>query len=410
MKEWKTYKLGELAEITSSKRIFLSDYVAEGVPFYRSKEIIQQFHKEDISIELFISREKFDEIKNKFGSPQKDDILLTSVGTIGIPYLIKSTDEFYFKDGNLTWFRNFSDVIYPQYLFYWLQSVEGKKSIEQSKIGSTQQAITIMALKHIEINMPSMQTQRQITQILTSLDEKIELNLQMNQTLEALSQAIFKEWFVDFHFPGFDGVLVEGLPKGWRMGNVLEIALLLSGGTPKTDVSEFWNGDINWISAKDITNSNGRFLVETEKTITELGIDKSAAKLLPQNTTIVSARGTVGNYCILSKEMAISQSNYGLKSIHNTDFFLFLLVGNMTEMMKAYSYGTVFDTITTKTFQEMEIIIPSNEAMANFEEYVTPFYVKMLENQQQNQTLTQLRDGLLPRLMGGKIKIMDVSN
>ena len=187
---------------------------------------------------------------------------------------------------------------------------------------------------------------------------------------------------------------MAGLPKGWRIGSVLEIATLLSGGTPKTDIPEYWNGNINWISAKDITNSNSKFVIETEKTITELGISKSAAKLLPKYSTIISARGTVGNYCILSREMAISQSNYGLKSNLNNDYFLFLLVENMIEMIKAYSYGTVFDTITTKTFQEMEIILPHESVINKFEEQIKPLYSKILSNQYQIQTLIQTRDSL----------------
>jgi len=224
----------------------------------------------------------------------------------------------------------------------------------------------------------------------------------MNQTLENIAQAIFKEWFVNFNFPWFDGELVDGLPKGWKLGSILEIATLLSGGTPKTSIPEYWDGQINWISAKDITNSNGQFIVNTEKTITELGISKSAAKLLPEKTTIISARGTVGNYCILSKEMAISQSNYGLKS--DFDYFLFLMIENMIMMMKAFSYGTVFDTITTKTFQEMEILIPTNEVIKDFENKITPIYEKILTNQYQIQTLTQARDTLLPKLMSGELE------
>lgn len=238
-----------------------------------------------------------------------------------------------------------------------------------------------------------------------SLENKIELNQQMNETLEAIAQVIFKRWFVDFNFDGFDGELIDGLPKGWRIGSILEIATLLSGGTPKTDVPEYWNGAINWISAKDITNSNNQFIIETEKTITELGIQKSAAKLLPKLTTIVSARGTVGNYCILSKEMAISQSNYGLKSNSNFDYFLFLMIETMIMMMKAFSYGTVFDTITTKSFQEMEVTIPNNEVIERFENIIMPLYKKILANQFQIQSLTQIRDSLLPKLMTGKIEL-----
>lgn len=271
--------------------------------------------------------------------------------------------------------------------------------------GSTFPNIGGNQLKDFIIQAPDLPTQRQIAQILTSLDDKIELNLQMNQTLEAMAQAIFKEWFVDFNFPGFDGNLVDELPKGWRIGSVLEIATLLSGGTPKTNVPEYWDGDINWISAKDITSSNNQFIIETEKTITELGIKKSAAKLLPIFTTIISARGTVGNFCILSKKMAISQSNYGLKSNLDYDFFIFLLVKNLIQMMKAFSYGTVFDTITTKTFQEMEIIIPDNTTIEEFEKIIKPIYSKILTNQLQNQSLTQTRNTLLPKLMSGNLEV-----
>ena len=96
MNNWKKYKLGEFTEITSSKRIFFAEYVSEGVPFWRSKEVIEQFNKKDISTELYITLDKYNEIKTKFGVPLKDDILLTSVGTIGIPYLVKENDFFLF--------------------------------------------------------------------------------------------------------------------------------------------------------------------------------------------------------------------------------------------------------------------------------------------------------------------------
>jgi type I restriction enzyme S subunit len=155
MSEWKTYKLGEIAEITSSKRIFLADYVNEGIPFYRSKEVIERFKKNNISTELFIEKSKFEEIKTKFGVPKENDILLTSVGTIGIPFKVQKNDEFYFKDGNLTWFRNYSGQIIPDYLYYWIQSGVGKDAIDKTKIGSTQQALTIASLKQLKSLSPT---------------------------------------------------------------------------------------------------------------------------------------------------------------------------------------------------------------------------------------------------------------
>ena len=112
---WEKIKIGECCKITSSKRIFFSEYVESGVPFYRSKEIIESANGQEISEPLFISQEKYDEIKSKFGVPQSGDMLLTSVGTIGIPYVVKDDDLFYFKDGNLTWFREFDNRLNSQY-------------------------------------------------------------------------------------------------------------------------------------------------------------------------------------------------------------------------------------------------------------------------------------------------------
>jgi type I restriction enzyme S subunit len=375
MSEWKTYKLSELVEIKYGKD---HKHLADGdTPLYGSGGIMRY-----VDTPLY----------------EKESILIPRKGTLSNLFYLNipfwSVDTMFYtkiKAGNN-----------GKYLYYLLKSMD----LASMNVGSAVPSLTTEVLNKVEINVPDETTQIEIAQILTSLDDKIELNLQMNQTLEAMAQALFKEWFLNFNFPNFDGELENGLPKGWRMGSVLEIATLLSGGTPKTDTEEYWNGSINWISAKDITSSNNQFILETEKTITELGIKKSAAKLLPKFCTIISARGTVGNYCILSKEMAISQSNYGLKSNSDNDYFLFLMVENMILMMKAFSYGTVFDTITTKTFQEMEVTIPDEKVINEFEAIITPLYEKILTNQFQIQALTQTRDTLLPKLMSGKLELV----
>ena len=149
-KTWRKVKLEDIAKITSSKRIYFSDYVKKGIPFYRSKEIIEKQDKREISSLLYISKHKYESIKNKFGVPKKNDLLITSVGTIGVPYLVREGEKFYFKDGNLIWFRNFNKVI-PKFIYYWFLSKSGKGVINSIKIGSSQSAITIMGLKKIEI-------------------------------------------------------------------------------------------------------------------------------------------------------------------------------------------------------------------------------------------------------------------
>lgn len=396
---WKTYKLGDIVQIIGggTPRTTVEEYWNGDIPWLSVVDFGKSI-KTVYTTEKTITERGLRESSTKI--LKKGQIIISARGTVGELAMLGKDMAFNQSCYGLTATKETTN----EFLYYLVKYSIGK--IKQNTHGAVFDTITKKTFENIEVTIPSsIEEQKQIAQILSSLDDKIELNLHLNQTLEAMAQAIFKEWFINFNVPGFDGELVNGLPRGWKMGSILEIASLLSGGTPKTSVPEYWNGSINWISAKDITNSNNQFIIETEKTITELGIKKSVAKLLPQFTTIVSARGTVGNYCILSEEMAISQSNYGLKSNSDFDYFLFLMVGNMIMMMKAFSYGTVFDTITTKTFQEMEVIIPDNEVIKEFEKAITPFYEKILTNQFQIQTLTQTRDTLLPRLMSGQLKI-----
>jgi len=207
-------------------------------------------------------------------------------------------------------------------------------------------------LSETEWELPPLPTQRRIAEILSALDDKIELNRQTNATLEAIAQAIFKEWFVDFNFPGATGEMVESelglIPKGWRVDSILLVADLLSGGTPSTRNNAYWNGDIKWVSAKDVSSAQGSFVLDTERKITRLGVKNSSTKILPKLTTIVTARGTVGSYCILSEPMAMNQTNYGLKAKEQeSDYFVFFSLASLVEQLKQASYGTIFDTITT---------------------------------------------------------------
>lgn len=390
MNEWKKYKLGEIASVIMGQSPKSENYTRDSsyIPFLQGNRTFGR---------LYPSYDTYCIAPIKIAD--KGDILMSVRAPVGD---LNISDRKVCIGRGLCSIRIIKD--FHNLFIYYLLKYNINRIINQ-ETGSVFGSINKTIIENFEILAPDLPTQRQIAQILSSLDDKIELNLQMNQTLEAIAQAIFKEWFVNFNFPGFDGVLVDGLPKGWRKGNVLEIATLLSGGTPKTSEPEYWDGDINWISAKDITSSNNQFIIETEKKITELGIKKSAAKLLPTFTTIISARGTVGNFCILPKEMAISQSNYGLKSNSNFDFFLVLLVKDMILMMKAFAYGAVFDTITTRTFQAMEITIPDNQTIEEFEELIRPIYSKILTNQLQIQSLTKTRDTLLPKLMSGQIRL-----
>ena len=286
--------------------------------------------------------------------------------------------------------------------------------------------------------------QRAIAHILGTLDDKIELNRRMNATLEAMARALFKSWFVDFdpvwenikrHGPGhpladqaaarpgapslpeeilalfpdgFEDSALGLIPRGWRVTPILEYAERLSGGTPKTSIPEYWNGDIKWVSAKDVRNAHGGFVLDTEKKVTALGIERSSAKILPANTTVVTARGTVGSYCLLAESMSINQTNYGLKSkLGFGDYFVFFTLANLVSWLQQNSYGTIFDTITTRTFKQSKTVFPGPALIQRFDEEVAPLMEHMKSNLYESRTLAGLRDTLLPRLISGELRVGD---
>ena len=189
-KGWEVKRLGELADIGSSKRIFYDEYVAEGIPFYRGKEVIELSKGKSISSELFISEQKFNEIKARFNIPTKGDILISSVGTIGVSWLVDGFEEFYFKDGNLTWIKNYKTFLKGEYLHLWLNSENGKNQIDGEVIGSTQKALTISSLRNFKILFPNEEVYKQIGNEFIDYYEQRQLNLIEIKTLTQLRDTI----------------------------------------------------------------------------------------------------------------------------------------------------------------------------------------------------------------------------
>lgn len=187
---WEVKRLEELSEIGSSKRIFRKEYVDEGVPFFRGKEVIQLSKGQNISTELFITEERFQEIKIKFGAPVKGDILISSVGTIGVSWLVDDTSEFYFKDGNLTWLKKYKTFIKGEFLHLWLNSNVGQEQIKGETIGSTQQALTISALRSLKLVIPSKAIYKKIESDIINSYNQTQLNLSEIETLTKLRDSL----------------------------------------------------------------------------------------------------------------------------------------------------------------------------------------------------------------------------
>jgi type I restriction enzyme S subunit len=257
----------------------------------------------------------------------------------------------------------------------------------------------------IEIQAPDFPTQTEIAQILTSLDDKIELNLQINQTLEAVAQALFKEWFVNFNFPGFDGGLVDGLPKGWKECSMRDFGKIICGKTPSKAVDEYFGGEYMFIKIPDMHNSV--FIIETTDSLTELGLNSQSNKTIPPYSICISSIATVGLVCINPEPCQTNQQiNTIVPKNSFLKYYLYYLAISMKETFLATaSGGTATLNMNTSQFSNLNAIMPSDDILKEFDEIVSPMMAKILENNYCNQALTQTRDTLLPKLMTGKIEI-----
>ena len=402
--EWKEVTLGDLCEISSSKRIFAKEYQTKGIPFYRGKEIIEKQSGNAISNELFISKDRYEEIKAKYGVPQKQELLLTSVGTLGVPYVIKE-EEFYFKDGNLTWFRHF-DGLDVEYLYYWFLSPYGKNEINAKAIGSTQKALTINCLSKFNIKIPvKLEDQHRIASILSSLDRKIELNNKINADLEEMAQAIFKNWFVDFE-PFKEGKFVESelgmIPEGWKVGRLGDITKNKSAKVKERN-------DVKVLSP--VTTGE---LVLSEEYFTKQVFSSSIAKYKIVNKGDFAynpARVNIGSLgrnefdfdgCVSPVYVVFSvldgYENY-FDLFRKTDFF--------KDSVTSLAIGGVRQSLSYDDLSLIETIIPSEKVVEKFNILYNLMKKVIKENKQESTELSSLRDTLLPKLMSGDLEVSE---
>ncbi|MCJ1750119.1 restriction endonuclease subunit S [Mammaliicoccus sciuri] len=424
--EFKEYYLGELCEIKSSKRIYAKDYVNKGIPFYRSKEIIEKSKGLDISQNLYIDNKKFEEIEEKYGIPETGDLLLTSVGTLGVPYIVKN-EKFYFKDGNLTWFTNFKSLLNQYYLFYWFKSKEGIGEINRVTIGSTQKALTIKNLRYLKITLPDKKNQFKIINLIQKIENKLENNKQVIANLEEISQTLFKRWFVDFEFPDENGnpykssggEMVDSelgkIPKGWEIVNLNDISLKISKGTtPKKDINtESSSQNIPFLKVKDLSDfydikmENVQYI---SKNTHENLLKRS--KLQPQDI-LLSIAGTIGRIAYVPttlKNVNINQA-IGFIRLKNNNYFLYIY--NYLKQNDFQNYLTksvvqaVQANISLKVIKEYKVLIPVNNLINDWDSHIQSLHDKIGIKKNEINQLTQLRDTLLPKLMSGEIEIPD---
>ena len=381
--KWNLVPLGTVCTVSSSKRIFAKEYRAEGIPFYRGKEVIEKHKGNPVSTELFISKERYEEIRSKYDVPRIGDILLTSVGTLGVPWLVDETD-FYFKDGNLTWLRA-KDGLLNKFLYLWLNSDDAKHQIDMMFIGSTQKALTIETINKFLIPLPSMKEQERICAIIFPIMERIKTNRSINDNLYDLLQSIYQLQF------------------GVTSGNAAEGTLsdICRYTKDRIAVSELSLG--NYYSTENMLPGKAGFTEATSLPTTSQTTRCNAGDVLVSNIrpyfkkiVLCHSEGGCSTDVLCFAPKAPAYSAYLFCTLYADRFFNFMVAG---------SKGTKMPRGDKQQIMTFPVYIPTESELTAFADFATPILSQIHGSNEENARLEHLRDTLLPKLMSGDIDV-----
>lgn len=292
----------------------------------------------------------------------------------------------------------------PKFLYYLCQTMP----FANFGGGSAVPTLNRNHIHPLETKIPvKVEDQRRIASILSSLDRKIELNNKINDDLEEMAQAIFKNWFVDFE-PFKDGKFVDSelgmIPEGWKVGTLGDFCKCLLGGTPSRSKEEYWNGDVNWINSGEINKFR---ILEASEKITELGLSKSATKLLPKKTTVLAITGaTLGQVSLLEIDTCANQSVIGVLENAEVPYeYIYPFIKDRIEMLIQHQTGGAQQHINKDNVESLIFLLPAKNVLENYISLVGPMYKRIESQCFENLYLSTLRDTLLPRLMSGEIEL-----
>jgi type I restriction enzyme S subunit len=399
------------------------DYVADGIPFISAADLsdsrIQQAGVKRIS------NEAYDRLRS--GKIQHQDILFCLRGSIGkLAYVGPS--EMGAIASSLVIVRS-TPKIHPRYLYFILCSQAGQQAAASLNNGSAQPNLSVGELQKVKIPLPAISIQREITAVLDSLDDRITLLRETNTTLEAIAQALFKSWFVDFDpvhakmqgrapegmgeataalFPdSFEDSELGPVPKGWRVKTMADVSTVGIGKTPPRKEPQWFTektSDIRWVSIRDMGNV-GVYASQTSEFLTSEAVEKFNVRVVPDNTTLMSFKLTVGRVALTDGEMttneAIAHFKLDEKSPVTSEFIYLYL--KQFDFSSLSSTSSIAEAVNSKTVREIPILVPPSELIAAFQDNVYLIFNQLKNAEALAANLSVIRDTLLPRLISGQL-------
>ena len=434
--EWQTFKLAEVYDFCSGLSKPRSEF-GSGFPFLSFKDVFYNSAVPKQLTELVQSTEQ----ERLRCSVERGDVFLTRTSETLDELAMSSVALEDVPDATFNGFtkrlRPKGKQIVPEFARYFFRSPKFRTEVNSMSTMSTRASLNNEMLERLTITFPEFPEQRAIAHILGTLDDKIECNRRMNETLEAMARALFKAWFVDFEpvrakldgrwqrgqsLPGlpahlydlFPDRLVDSelgrVPEGWNHSQIGAEVSVCGGSTPSTKEPDFWKGGHHhWATPKDLSSLKFPVLLDTDRMITDAGLAKISSGVLPIGTVLLSSRAPIGYLAITEVPTAINQGFIAMKcdAILSNVFVLLWCRENMDAII-GNANGSTFQEISKSNFRPIPVIVPSGPVLVSFEKLANSLYRQLVANERQTRTLAQLRDTLLPKLISGELRIKDV--
>lgn len=415
--------LDEIAEVVDSLHKTPS-YVEHGRPMVRVTDV--KYGELDLSKTLRVDDATFKEFSRRY-TPSAGDIIITRVGTYGV--FGKVVNPSFCLGQNTA--AIIPKSISADYLYAVLNSDFVRSQIEAGVVGSTQKTLSLKAIKALKIPRMGASYEAEVASFSSALDDRITLLRETNATLEAIAQALFKSWFVDFDpvrakmegrtpegmdeataalFPdGFEASELGVVPRGWRSATMEDVSIVGIGKTPPRKEQHWFSedsNDVRWVSIRDM-GICGTYASTTSEFLTAEAVDKFNVRRVPDNTVLMSFKMTIGRVAITDGEMttneAIAHFRLDPASQLSTEFIYLHL--RQFDFSKLSSTSSIADAVNSKTVRQIPILVPSGEVATAFQEQIGVVFEMLKSNEQQAQTLATLRDALLPRLISGQLRL-----
>jgi len=408
---WKKYKFAELYDVASglSKS---RDQFGFGSPFVTFKNVFYNYFLPNELGDLANTTEK----EQERGSVRKGDIFLTRTSETLHELGMSSVA---LKDYPNATFNGFckrlrlkpivKDLVDPIFIGYYLRSHFFRNEVSKHATMTTRASLNNTSINSLVVNLPSIDEQVEIGKILKALHDKIELNLQMNKTLEEMAMALYKHWFVDFG-PFQDGEFVDSelgkIPKGWEVKSVKEFGNTVTGKTPAKKFPEHFGDEMAFVTPTEFKNY-GRHITFSSRMISEYGIKKHINSIVPENSVIVTCIGSDMGKVAINKVPCLT--NQQINSLKTENFiFMYHFFKSKYKMLKMLAGdGTTMPIINKSTFENIKIITPTNTLLVDFASKMKNIDDQIHLNTNENQALSKTRDTLLPKLISGELRVKE---